>query len=623
MFNNFIMKNNIKILIVTLFLGLVSSSCDEFLDVPPDAQLTEESIFSSYNTFQGFIDTDYELINDPNNTGLVITANMACESIAPANSSPAFHGVNLNYNSLGQNGRSIWQGTGGGSTIPFRISATGLYDWWPYGCRVANIALANLDLLKNASETEKNLLKGQALFFRAYLNFSVLCAYGSIPYIDQVYEQDNIRQPRFYEYAGKKDYQAASEKAARDLREAADLLPVSWKSEQDLGRITKGAALGLLTKVLLYAGSPLMEEMANKGLVTSSETGYNKEYMELAAKTAQELFDLKAYTMTDFGNVTAGGSYLDGEGYRKMFSSINGMIPYTSEIILKRWGRGTQTGSALFNNTFSRAYAKGPLGNAAGTLESPLLEFMDKFEMNDGTQYKPGNSNDVKPGYDDDKQKFFKDRDPRFDYNYYLHDEKVGTYTCSFENLGKLNFSSAKGPFMMTKFWYPGVDPINNAYGKYMYGTPLIRLADIYLMYAEAVFEGEVDLAKAGLTLTAEQALNEVRKRAKMPNYSPATYAVPRISHGELVGDSPFRSAYRNERAVELAYEGHLWWDLRRWKRMHRINDKLYALDFSKTFTGVSRVLLQPFLFEMRHYWLPFPVGDTQVYKGFSQNPGW
>ena len=84
------MKNNIKILIVSLFLGLTSNSCDEFLDVPPDAQLTDEIIFSSYNTFQGFLDTNYEMISDPNNAGLVITANMGCESASNSSASPAF-----------------------------------------------------------------------------------------------------------------------------------------------------------------------------------------------------------------------------------------------------------------------------------------------------------------------------------------------------------------------------------------------------------------------------------------------------------------------------------------------------------------------------------------------------
>jgi len=619
------MKNNIKILIVCLFVGLISNSCEEFLDVPPDAQLTDDIIFSSYNTFQGFLDTNYEMINDPNNTGIVISGNMACETTTAATASPAFNALNTNYFNLSSDNRSIWQGVNGRETFPFTISNTGLYDWWPAGCRISNLALANLDKLTSATPEQKNVIEGQALFFRAYFNFSILSAFGSIPYLDQVYDQSNIKQPRYYadKESGKKDYQAASEKAARDLRRAADLLPVAWE-DKDLGRITKGAALGLLTKVLLYAGSPLMEEVANNGTVTGADTGYNKEYMTRAAETAAELLKLNVYELTPFGKVTVGGNFTDGEGYKKIFTSIDGNIPHTTEIIFKRWGRvGSSTGKSLFE-AFSRIYFKGPLGGALGFLESPLQEFLDKFEMRDGTQYKPGNTNDAVPGYDNDKQKYFFQRDPRFDFNFHLHDEKVGTYQCSFEELGKKNYALAGSPFMVSKFYHPLADNVNNQFGKYMYGTPLIRLADIYLMYAEAVFEatGNPD-ASIGGGPTARQALNLVRSRALMPDYKESTYVVARTTHGELATDNPFRSAYRNERAVELAFEAHLWWDLRRWKRFHKINDKVYALNFNKAYTAVSRVVVQPFLFELRHYWLPFPVADTQVYDGFPQNPGW
>ena len=618
------MKNNIKILITTLFLGLFSTSCEEFLDVPPDATLTEEEIFSTYNTFQGFVDPCYDLIADPNNFCLVGSTNMACESISASTASPVWDALNCNYLRTGTQGRSIWMGQTAGTRNPLDLAQDGLYDFWPVGCRIANLALANLDLLTKGTQEEKDILEGQALFFRAYLNFQVLCAYGSIPYLDQVYDETNIKQPRYYtdEATGKKNYQAASEKAARDLRRAADLLPVAW-GDQDLGRITKGACLALLTKVLLYAGSPLMEEVANNGVVSSGETGYNKDYMKRAAETAVELFNLGEYELTPFGSLTTG--YLAGEGYRSMFNTIDGTKPYTKEVIFQKFSRNNaQSGRPLFASAFMRIYAKGPLAGTspAGGLENPLIEFMDKFEMKDGTQYKPGNTN--VGGYDDNKQKFFKERDPRFDFNYYLHEEKVGTYTCSFENKGSVYSPTMRGPFLMTKYWYPGADAINNQYGKYLYSTPILRLADVYLMYAEAVFEntGSEDGSIAGGP-TARQALNMVRDRVSMPDYNPSTYAVARPTHGELASDPPFRLAYRNERAVELAYEGHQWWDLRRWKRMHRLNSNVYILDFNKAFTTSSRVLMQTFPFELKHYWLPFRVGDTQVYEGYEQNPGW
>jgi hypothetical protein len=96
-----------------------------------------------------------------------------------------------------------------------------------------------------------------------------------------------------------------------------------------------------------------------------------------------------------------------------------------------------------------------------------------------------------------------------------------------------------------------------------------------------------------------------------------------------LSTDAPFRLAVRNERCVELAYEGHLWNDYRRWKRSHLLDKQVWILDFKtdvatkSTFTTATRVALQPYLFELRNYWLPFNTTQTQIYAGYSQNPGW
>jgi hypothetical protein len=253
---------------------------------------------------------------------------------------------------------------------------------------------------------------------------------------------------------------------------------------------------------------------------------------------------------------------------------------------------------------------------------------MDKFEMSDGTAYKPGNT--VDGGYDDNITKFQTQRDPRFDFNFRLHNETIGNYASNFENKGLTLDNSALGPFLITKFWYPLVDKQNAVWGKFNYGTPSLRYAELLLIYAEAVFEATGDLdASIGGVLTARQALNLVRNRAGMPDYQPATYAVARAPHGELSTDNPFRLAVRNERCVELAYEGHLWNDYRRWKRSHLLDKQVWILDFKtdvatkSTFTSATRVALQPYPFETRHYWLPFLNAHTLIYDKFPQNPGW
>jgi len=628
------MKQTFKILIATLFVGLLSTSCEAYLDIPSDATLSEEVIFSSYNTYQGFLDPCYTLISDANFHDLAITNNIGGESYASVVASPTSRGINGDYMWLatGTGGRSIWTGFSNPSTSPPSVEKTGLYKWWPVGSRICNISLKNLNLLTDATQEEKDKIEGQALFFRAYLNFEVARAYGSIPYLDQIYLADNVRQPRYWtdEVSGKKDCQAVFEKAARDLQKAADLLPVAWES-YNTGRITKGAALSLLAKVLLYAGSPLFEESSNLGgsRVTFDNTGYNKEYMQRAAEAAAEVIKLGVYELTPFIGDATEEAKSPGGGYRKMFCNITGDVPYSSEVIFKRWIVQNQVGKGLFDNRFSRIFAKhATLGGNSGGSEYPLLRFMDKFEMSDGTPYKPGNS--VDGGYDDNVTKFQAQRDPRFDYNFRLHNEKIGNYAPNFQNLGKDIDATAVGPFLITKFWYPLVDKPNAVWGKFNYGTPSLRYAELLLIYAEAVFEatGNPD-ASIGGVMTAREALNLVRTRVNMPNYNPATYAVARTLHGELATDAPFRSAVRNERCVELAYEGHMWFDYRRWKRSHLLDKQVWLLDFKtdvatkSTFTSATRVALMPFVFELRNYWLPFNTDHTQIYEGYSQNPGW
>lgn len=624
------MNKKIIKLTIAFFVSLLSIGCEEYLDIPSDAMLTEERVFTSYNSFQGYIDPCYSMITDNNFGGDIVCNNIGTEATTYSDASPARHVVEgLDYRFLmASGGRSIWNGYGGSSTLS--AEKQGLYQWWPIGSRIANISLKNLSLLTDATQEQRDLIEGQVLFFRAYLNFEIARAFGSVPYLDEVYIGTNDRVPRYWtdELTGKKDCQAVFEKASRDLDRAYILLPVAWESN-NTGRITKGAAKALKAKVLLYAGSPLYEETSVLGkskVLLTKETPFNAEYMRRSAFAADSVIKLGIYGLTPFKGIDADEAKSPGAGYRKMFTTIDNSIPYTEECIFQRWNSPTgNRGQSTFQHDFGRIYAKGPLAtNAPGNgYQVPLLRYMDKFEMIDGTQYKPGNKTDG--GYDDDFSKFNLERDPRFDFNYRLHKETIGNYTSYFDDLGKVYDPKTKGPFMMTKYWYPLVDVPNAQWGQYNYATPCIRYAEVLLFYAEAVFEltGNPDAKIEGGTYTAREALNLVRNRAGMPNYNPLNYSVARTTHGEFSSDHPFRMALRNERAVEFAYEGHFWFDMRRWKRFHSMDDQLWILNFNKDWNTATRVFYQPFKVEERHYWLPFPTSHTQIFDGFSQNPGW
>jgi hypothetical protein len=142
-----------------------------------------------------------------------------------------------------------------------------------------------------------------------------------------------------------------------------------------------------------------------------------------------------------------------------------------------------------------------------------------------------------------------------------------------------------------------------------------MRLAEVYLIYAEAVNEALGPNGTAGgLSLTAVDAVNEIRARAGMPEVAP-----------QFSGDKfSFRDRIWNERSVELCFEGPRWSDIRRWYVAHLPEYKvLYDLEFDEKYTFFNRVVRVTRIFEQKHYWLPFPREQTEIYEGFFQNPGW
>lgn len=169
---------------------------------------------------------------------------------------------------------------------------------------------------------------------------------------------------------------------------------------------------------------------------------------------------------------------------------------------------------------------------------------------------------------------------------------------------------SPKGCNLYDQYW--------NRFQEYI---PYMRLADIYLMYAEAVLHGYGSPASSvpGFDLTAVDAINVIRNRAQLPDLTNKYAATKEAFMGEII----------RERAVELAFEGHRFHDLRRWN----IHDQLKyrektAVDFDRDpVTGKPRNIRERVIItrvvEKKHNWLPLQLSDTYIYPHFGQNPGW
>ena len=165
-----------------------------------------------------------------------------------------------------------------------------------------------------------------------------------------------------------------------------------------------------------------------------------------------------------------------------------------------------------------------------------------------------------------------------------------------------------------------GCNPWDKGWNNFQAYVPYLRLADVYLMYAEAVLQGYGSAASSStvLSLTAESAVNRIRNRAQLPNLVSKYTATKEAFMGEII----------RERAVELAYEAHRFCDLRRWNLNGEIEYReKTAIDFDRGIDGKpinlqERIIITRVV-EKKHNWLPLPLSNTNLYPEFPQNPGW
>lgn len=607
------MKLN-KFTISLFLLSIIFLGCEDYLNIPPEADISEEEVFGTYESFQGFQDQLLRFVVDYNRHGARVTHAIGGEALSPSGQT-VYNGNRGDY----------WYILSNRGIFAHAESSTfegGIYtNIWSV-IRIANMCLLQLEsgLLVEATDEQRDWLKGQALFYRAFFHYEFVRAFGTIPYIDSVLESENQPMKRHWSYEknGKiyHDTQAVFERISEDFEEAAEYLPAVWPSHNvNWGRPTKVAALGFMAKALQYSASPLFNEQATKVLE------YDKELLNRCAIASHNTIELAKSLI---GRQPEGMPQTNSDGLSKMedlrqaFATFDGTQPGTPEVLFRR--AADRYGATIVRNSPARGFGIRQLTNQRAANGSQ--NYMDKFEMKDGSRYKIE--------YDNDPTRRWSDRDNRFKFNFYTHGDKVDRLTLDLSN-SRLIADDTQNSNAMRKFLADGVTKDN--VGRATYTTPHLRLADIYLTYAEAVYEstGSYTAVPAGLKMSAADAVNVVRSRAGQPFVEEVIHyyeGSPLPGSCELESDPAFRKIYRNERNVELAYEGQYWYDIRRWKRAHLKNGvQLQALVFdgSKVINEatVRRIDKGAFVFTDAHYWMPFTTSMTRFTKDWEQNPGW
>jgi starch-binding outer membrane protein, SusD/RagB family len=590
---------------IFLSAGFFLISCEDYLDKAPESDFTERDVFGNFVSFQGFIEEMYNSITCVakirNNSGWWFADEMVS---GRDNDNP-------NRFDLG----NYWPGYHSpheGDFNPSNSSAMSKRIWpggW-YVIRKANLGLANFHHLRDATQEEKDIIKGQLLFFRGYNHLELISWWGGLPYIDTLLAPTmDLNLPRL-------TFEESALKAFEDLEAAARLLPVNW-DETTVGRRTLGdnvqrvnrsIALGYAGKSLLYAASPLMQRSSN------GSTAYDAELCKKAAEAFAGVIKLSVenhvFALQPFD------TYLD----QFYIQDAQAILPGGVEVM---WGPTIHNPNVVRFNMWV-SYVLQHLGGQWFTF-APAHNYIQNFGMANGLPL-----DDPESGYNPDDP--WDDRDPRF---YKIHvidgDRLANSSTAGTDQFaqffrGGRHRAPSNGTMTgyLTKKYVPipgynQFDGLLPAWSVQM-RPPYMRLADIYLMYAEAVLHGYGSAtANAPGSLTAVEAVNTVRARAGVPPV-----------HSKYTGSKEaFMETLIKERAVELAYEVHRFHDLRRWMLAGSdpYLDKTELLFDRDPVTqkpiNIEERVIRRRVFEEKHWWLPLPRDQVNIYREFQQNPGW
>ena len=327
---------------------------------------------------------------------------------------------------------------------------------------------------------------------------------------------------------------------------------------------------------------------------------------------------------------------VDFKDYSSLFytSQQNWLMPGGTEAIVRTPTYGPDSYWRQMNSYQPSAMAEGD-----GIVLAPAANYVNYYGMSNGYPL-----DDPDSGFDPTHP--WKDRDPRF-YNDIIYDgvkvvsgtitnpdDEVWRYANLYTGGNYVNDPRrvSRTGYLNYKFIPLGANRWDLTYG-YSYSTHFhltwMRLADVYLMYAEAVAQanGSADAKASTFSKSAADAVNTIRERAGVdPLPSKYTSSL-----------SLFMNELIRERAVELAFEGHRFNDLRRWLllteypyniKTRQDFDRADVLDPKKdpkenaVNNWREEVIIERELTN-KHYWLPFKTSDVTIYPEFLQNPGW
>lgn len=474
----------------------------------------------------------------------------------------------LTYLSYG-NDEAIWRATGqttGPMVYNYDPSEANIDNLWTalyYGINRANVLLENIDN-SGAAATAKDIIRGQALFLRGYYYFMLADNWGAVPIKLKSTQSANDVNLAASPVAD------VFNQAVADMEAAEALLPtaVQW-GDNSAGRISKNTARGILARTYLTMAGEHLKDAGKyqdalkwaKLVIDSKESSLHPDYSQVFINHCQDKYDNvyreSMWEVEFFGTKSDIYNEVGFNGNRNGIASNNIDFPGYGYAFLYATAK-------LFNKYETRM---------AGTTEFSPDERRDwaiaPYTWNDATKTKVMMTYSATSAYNRYPGKWRRD---------------LETNTPRNKNYSGVNF-------------------------------PLLRYADVLLMYAEAEFRVN------GATAEAYKALNEVRRRA----YGKLKAGATNLVEADLanLGDDGFFKAIIDERMRELAFECLRTHDLKRWGLLITTL-KDFAADIKLTapanrkFSAIVGDNVQP-----RHFYYPIPSRELSLNKGIKQNENW
>jgi len=612
------MKIISKFLVIITLISL-TSSCKKYLDVSHELaeEMDMEKIFSNPNDVRRWHRNIY--------TGIPNTGDYARD----------LTGLNLPWPQLSD---EVERAQGGSdiNIVAYNAASTAYGRWSLYQLiRQANIFLekaveiprsGNADFI-SAEEVEE--LKIQARFLRAYYHYLLFELYGPVPIMTEVADPGS---PEL-------DYERNSvDEVVQFIYDeltfvAGRLKDADLNNQQQLALPTKGTALALRARLLVYAASPLFNGGYQEALGLTNPNGknlfpaYNADKWQRALTALQEFIDYANAGHYELYKAYTNGVYDPDKSLYELF------MTYNNETIFARsdvnWGSVPQAGVDGWSV---------PRGARGGTSTTGYIavtqSLVDDFYMTDGLDIHQSNlyredgysaANDDPTGRTEvGTRMMYVNREPRFYQTVFYNGRRwhVGNEQIWFnkggnsDNTGSTDYART-GYILYKRLSKRVYNEGSNPKSEYRPAI-IFRLAEFYLLYAEAL--NEVNPGDPKIM----EYVDKIRERAGIPKLIDVA---PEIAGNQEAQ----RQAIRREMRVELATEGQRYFDVRRWMIADKEVDaggqggSIYGMNMNApTLDGFyTRTSIEKRVFTRAMYLYPIPLNEIQISKKLIQNPGY